>query len=321
MNSEDKTGRTASEPVEAASELTGNSIVERFKHGIISSWIIGAVFLFVFGAVFGEVLGAVVNPLLKVGLSGLFDKAGVEYFLFYFNFFYYWVGMCLALVVVKPGRKYLKDFGTAPKGNTVPMLLLGLVVGLAMNAFCIGAAVLMGNIQGFELSAFQPLQIVLFVLVILIQSSFEEILDRGFIFQRVNHAYGPVVAMVANALFFSLVHSFNDGVNPLALVSIFAIGMLLSLARYYFDSLWIAFGIHTGWNFCQGVLFGLPNSGNATGYAVFRPVGQLTNSFAYDVSFGVESTVVAIVLFVVLSVLVYLWGRKHARSCYDVFNA
>ena len=295
-------------------------IVEKLKGGIVST------FLITLGFWAADILltslgTKVINPLLTPVLSALFDSTGVSYFFMYFDFIYGWLAVVLLLLIVGYGRKYLKAFGTAPSGNRPSYLLAGLAIGLAMNAFCIGVAVLRGNISGFEFVGFEPVQIILFVVVVLIQCSLEEIEARGFIFQRVRHCYGPAVAMVANSLYFALEHLLNGGINPLALTSIFAVGIVLSLATYNFDSLWMAFGIHTGWNFCQGVLFGLPNSGVPTGYAIFRPVGELTDSFAYDTAFGVESTVVAIALFAVVSVLICLWGRKHPRRCYDVFEA
>ena len=297
------------------------NIKSRLKGGIITT-ILLALGLMAACFVVSAIGMLTVDKALKPALvsSGLFDETGAAYFVMYFDFIYSWIAIVVSLLVFKRGRKYLAAFGTRPSGNTPKNLLIGTLVGLAMNAFCISVAVLCGNIKGFEFVGFQPIQIVMFIVVVLIQCSMEEIEGRGFIFQRVRHRYGVLVAMIVNSAFFSLSHLMNGGINPLALISIFAVGMLLSLVTYYFDSLWMAFGIHTGWNFCQGVLFGLPNSGNPTGYAIFRPVGELTGSLAYDVAFGVESTVVAVALFVMLSILIYLWGKKHPRPCFDVFE-
>ena len=299
-----------------------NSIKSRLKGGIITTILISLGFLLA-NIVLVAIGASTIDKVLKQALlnAGLFDEAGAKYFLMYFQFIYGWIAVVLLLFIFKRGRKYLTAFGTRPSGNRPSYLVAGLAIGLATNGFCIGAAVLCGNIKGFEFVGFQPLQVVMFAVAVFIQCSLEEIESRGFIFQRVKHCYGPMVAMIVNAVYFSLSHLLNGGINPLALLSIFVIGMLFSLVTYHFDSLWMAYGIHTGWNFCQGVLFGLPNSGIATGYAIFRPVGELTSGFAYDVSFGVESTIVAVVLNAVIAILIYLWGKKHPRPCYDVFES
>jgi membrane protease YdiL (CAAX protease family) len=304
---------------EEITEPQKGGIKECLSGGIITSYLIAMGFMLV-NVVITFIGKYTIDALLQPALSALFDEAGASYFLMYFDFVYSWAAVLLVLFIFKRGRKYPAAFGPRPSGNTPKNLLIGTLVGLAMNAFCIGAAVLCGNIQGFEFVGFQPLQIVLFLVVVLIQCSSEEIEGRGFLFQRIGHKYGVVAGMVANSVFFSLSHLLNGGINPLALISIFCVGIVLSMVTYYFDSLWMAFGIHTGWNFCQGVLFGLPNSGQATGYAIFRPVGELTNSFAYDVAFGVESTVVAVALFIVIAAGLYLWGKKHSRPHFDVFE-
>ena len=141
-----------------------------------------------------------------------------------------------------------------------------------------------------------------------------QMLCRGFAYKRLKRTYNTAVAIIAASSFFSLAHIFNAGVTPLALLSIFFIGVFFSLMVRYFDSIWLPMGAHAGWNFTQNILFGLPNSGHPSTYSIFQIVGDTTNGIAYDTVFGVESSICAVVLEALCIVVLWLWGRKHGKK-------
>lgn len=285
--------------------------------GVVSTCVIALAFLGI--GEFISVIGLVVLQLTtKPLMTDLFGAKGAETFYAYFSFIFLWILPLVLFAAIRPWRGYLKALWTKPSGNTPKMLILGVAVGLLMNALCIGIAVAAGNIPSFELVAIQPLQIIIMFIAVFIQSSLEEMLMRGFVYQRTLKMYGPVLAIAVNCILFACIHLSNDGITPLAFVSIASSGLLFSLAVYYLDSIWMAFGIHTGWNFCQGILFGLPNSGNAAGYAIFQPAGQITGGIAWDPIFGVEGTIVSIVVLLIASGLIVLWGKKHPRKHFDI---
>ena len=169
--------------------------------------------------------------------------------------------------------------------------------------------------------AIHPLWFVVVFLTVFIQSSAEELLCRGFLYQKLRRSYkNPVVAIVGNALLFALLHLANNGVTVLSVLNIFLVGILFSLMVYYMDSLWCAFAVHTAWNFTQNILFGLPNSGINVPYSVFKlDAATARDSFAYNVGFGIEGTLLADVVLLVACVLLYLWGRKHGKKSMDVW--
>ena len=78
---------------------------------------------------------------------------------------------------------------------------------------------------------------------------------------------------------------------------------------------------HTAWNFTQNIIFGLPNSGNVSPVSIFKlDASTAMDSFAYDVGFGVESTIVAITLIIVSCIIVYLWGSKNNKKPTEIWN-
>lgn len=288
--------------------------------GFVSTYAISEFLSMGVGGFFGVILWI---PLMLVNtalLQSVLGSGGVELLNDYAMFAGIMVGFLLALLIVKPWRPYLKAFGTGPSGNRVGMLLLGLLIGFVTNGICVAGAVLAGNIQ-LEFTQFSVVGLMVFFIFILIQASTEELVCRGFAYQRLKRTYGTAAAVVGSAIIFSLGHIFNTGVTPLALIDIFLIGVFYALMVRYCDSIWMAMGAHTAWNFTQNILLGLPNSGTASSYSFFGLAGTSTNSLAYDTAFGVEGTVLAVVLNIICIVALYLWGRKHGKKeAYDVWQ-
>ena len=70
---------------------------------------------------------------------------------------------------------------------------------------------------------------------------------------------GPVLGV---AVLFGLVHMGNTGHTILATVNTTIAAIWLSVALFRSGALWMPIGLHWGWNWGQGLVFGLPVSGN-----------------------------------------------------------
>jgi uncharacterized protein len=219
----------------------------------------------------------------------------------------------LLMLIIKPFRPYLKNMGPKEHGNNWKMLLLGLLIGFVQNAFCVMVAILNGNLQ-VQFAQFEILKLLFFFVLVFLQSSYEEIVFRCFIFRRIRSTYNAGVAVAVSAIGFALVHIANDGISPVALLSITLVGVLYALMVQYCDSFWMPCAAHAAWNFTQNFLFGLPNSGNPTTYSLFQLSGGTTDSWAYNSVFGVECSWTACAMFVVCSVALILWGEKRKKK-------
>ena len=169
----------------------------------------------------------------------------------------------------------------------------------------------------FSIGAF-----VLLFVAVFIQSAAEEIMCRGFIYHRILRTYRGqyLAAALINGIFFGLIHITNNGATPIAIIDIMICGIEYSALVYYFDSVWMAMGMHAGWNFTQSILAGLPNSGNVFPYSIFRlDAATATNSFFYDVGFGVEGTIPSIIIELVVLVLIIVIGRKMKKKHTDIW--
>ncbi len=287
--------------------------------GIVATFVLAESFMGIVGGLFGVLLNIPLDILNNLIFGVALGKGGTELLSLYTMFIGVAISFLLILFIVKPWRPYLKALGTAPSGNRVSMLLLGLLIGFAMNAVCIAIAALTGSIQ-IEFVQFSIVGFLVFLVFIFIQASTEEIVCRGFAYQRIKRTYNATVAIIATSALFSLGHIFNPGITPLALLDIFLTGVLYALMVHYCDSIWLPMGAHTAWNFTQNVLFGLPNSGLTSTYSFFGLAGDAANGIAYDTVFGVEGTIVAVAVNALAIVALYIWGRNHKKQEYDIWQ-
>jgi hypothetical protein len=77
----------------------------------------------------------------------------------------------------------------------------------------------------------------------------------------------------------------------------------------------MAMAAHTAWNYLQNIVLGLPNSGRVMPYAIFKlDTASARNGFAYTTDFGIEGSVMAILVQVAaIAAFLYLI-KKMARA-------
>ena len=247
--------------------------------------------------------------------SGLLKANEYTYtFLMYILFIYIWIVVFFVIFIFKNNHYIIDKITTKSKGNNIAYLFLGLLIGLVLNGFCALIAMINGDFTlrfiQFEISPAIGLLFAVFV-----QSSAEELLCRGFMYQRLlKSTNSPAFAIIFNSLFFAALHLFNNGMSILAFYCILIFGVLTSMIVYYFDSLWMVMGLHAMWNFTQSILFGLPNSGINVPYSIFKIGGSVKGSFAYNPTFGLEGTILSCALMTACCVALYLWKSKKNKE-------
>ncbi len=132
----------------------------------------------------------------------------------------------------------------------------------------------------------------------------EELLFRGVLFRLVEKLTGTWIALALSAVLFGAIHIANPHA---ALFSSLAIaleaGVLLGLAYVLTRSLWFAIGIHWGWNFFEGPIFGTQVSGGQFTATVFH-AKMNGPSWLTGGSFGPEAGVAALVVCLAAAVIV-----------------
>ena len=273
----------------------------------------------------GQFLGLMVmreplNALVEMLFPGASTAGAGKTVIGYSPFWFVWLIVLPFLALTPRNRPILKCLTPKVKGNTLKLFAVGLGIGLGTNLLCAVIAMLHGDIRlGFV--SFLPIGFLLVFVSMLIQSGAEELIYRIWIHQRLMRRYGsPVFAVLVTNLLFALVHGANPGAGIIPFLSLFALGLLCSALVIYLDSPWAAIAVHTGWNFCQNILLGLPNSGVIASFSVFK-LETATDSFAYSTGFGLEGAITATVILLVATGLAVWWSSKRKIVPTDIWAA
>lgn len=224
-----------------------------------------------------------------------------------------WV-MGLLWFMRKNNRPLYKSIGTYVKGNNIKNFVIGLFVGIVLNGACVLVSLMNKDIV-IKYQGFNFIQAFLVLLCVFVQSSGEELICRGYLYQKLLKKYEkPIIAIVGNALLFAMLHFSNSGVTILSAINILLAGIVFSLMVYHFDSLWMAMGAHTTWNYLQNIVFGLPNSGIRMRYSIFK-LTSARDGIAYTKSFGIEGSVMVTLLFIlVIGGVIFLKKNPHTTD-------
>ncbi|MCT9818940.1 CPBP family intramembrane metalloprotease [Microbacterium sp. W1N] len=196
-------------------------------------------------------------------------------------------------VRVVEGRR-IRTLGFTPSKGGLKKIGLGFLLGGAMMGAGVGVGLLTGQLSfgasthavtGWgSLLALLPL-----VLVFILQGTTEETLTRGYMLQSGARSMPLWLAIIASSVIFALVHlSFE----PIILTNIILYAVFACLVALKQNSLWLIAGLHAGWNFFQGNIFGLPVSGHgyATSLLSVGPSAHSTDMLSGG-TFGVEGSV------------------------------
>jgi membrane protease YdiL (CAAX protease family) len=124
----------------------------------------------------------------------------------------------------------------------------------------------------------------------------EEILFRGLLFRLSSKIVGTWGALVFTAALFGLAHLGNPGATLASSLAIaLEAGVLLGAAYAATQRLWLPIGLHIGWNFTEGSIFGMSVSGNDVGSGLLQ--GSLSGRpILTGGPFGPEASIVAVIL-------------------------
>jgi membrane protease YdiL (CAAX protease family) len=187
--------------------------------------------------------------------------------------------------------------------------LAGLAFGVLLFSVMTGMVALLGGLRVMGLGGFDHLAAM--VAMAAISGVGEELLFRGVILRQLEKMVGTWGALALTSAFFGAAHLANPGATWFAALAIaLEAGVLLGAAYLLTRRLWLAMGIHSGWNFTQGWIFSVPVSGGTA------PEGLLLTErhgpeWLTGGAFGLEASVVAMVVATFAGVMLL---RRVVRS-------
>lgn len=134
----------------------------------------------------------------------------------------------------------------------------------------------------------------------------EELVFRGVLYRTLEDSLGSLAAVILSAALFGLLHAINPGATAISTAAIaLEAGVLLAAAYAASRSLWFPIGLHFGWNFTEGGVFGAAVSGGQShGLLDTRFTGpELWSGGA----FGPEASIIAVAVCLVFAAIL-IWS-------------
>jgi hypothetical protein len=248
---------------------------------------------------------------LKQGLTQLgFNDVMLEPLSLTLIFLVTW--LCLKL-----RKESLSDVGLGFNLRFFSQLFTGTFVGIIMMLATVAAIWLIGGVS-FELDPQVSWQLIGYgFYLFLLGSLLEEILHRGFIFQRLIDGIGVWGAQLLIASLFAIGHWGNPGMlgstQVFASLDLFLGSLIFGLAYIKTRSLALPIGMHLGWNWSQGNMLGFGVSGHDTS-GWFKPVFHGMEEWLTGGEFGPEASVFSVLVSIVTFVILLSWKTKVEKT-------
>lgn len=190
-------------------------------------------------------------------------------------------------------------------------LTVGLAGGFGLISFTVGLLFVAGQIESFSLQtgfeeALRGLSWNL--LLLLPAATAEELVFRGYPFQRLVEAAGKPAAVLILSAVFGWLHFTNPSASLLSTANTILMGILLAVAYLKTRGLWLPVGLHFIWNYAMGFFYSLPVSGIVVSQKLFKvEVGP--QAWLSGGNYGPEGSVLTTA--VVLGAIVWLARTRH----------
>ncbi|HSG43127.1 MAG TPA: type II CAAX endopeptidase family protein [Anaerolineales bacterium] len=133
----------------------------------------------------------------------------------------------------------------------------------------------------------------------------EELMSRGYHLQTIASGLNLFWGVVISSAFFGIAHLGNPNATWVSAAGIFFAGIYLAYGYIRTKQLWLPIGLHIGWNFFEGVVFGFPVSGLDI-YALTRI--QVTGPELWTGgAFGPEAGLILLPSLIVGGVLIHIF--------------
>jgi len=141
----------------------------------------------------------------------------------------------------------------------------------------------------------------------------EELLSRGYHLQTLASGTNLFWGVIISSSLFGLGHLGNPNATWVSAAGIFFAGIFLAYGYLRTGQLWLSIGLHIGWNFFEGVVFGFPVSG----LDIYRLIHhQIQGPEIWTGgAFGPEAGLIILPTLAMGSGLIYFYtrGRKNAK--------
>lgn len=210
-------------------------------------------------------------------------------------------------------RKSFASLGFDEFGRGWKDLLFGFLLSGAMAAVVFGTMVALGFVTDvvIKISFAQAVAALAVPLGLTILIGYwEELVFRGYLLQNMAEGLGMRNAIIVSCVLYGLVHAANPNAGLLSSTIIVLFGFLRIYGYLATGLLWLSIGMHIGWNFFQGPVFGFAASGHREEITVIEhtPAGA---DWLSGGDFGPEASIITVPVVLLALGAMYLWSRRR----------
>jgi uncharacterized protein len=224
------------------------------------------IFLFIFIGCFGVPL-VMILLLLEPAFTYAIPQIKPEFLLLAVIAESFIVTLSVFLAVRFIDKRSIESLGLKVNRQALTDILTGMGIAFVQMGFVFTLMLVLGwlTFDGFAWD-FDPIGIVLrssllFFIVFILVGWNEELLSRGYHLQTIASGINLFWGVIISSAAFGIFHLGNPGANWVSVVGIFLAGIYLAYGYMRTKQLWLPIGLHIGWNFFEGVVFGFPVSG------------------------------------------------------------
>lgn len=200
------------------------------------------------------------------------------------------------------------DFNRGAWKEFLKGFLLGFINFLIIFLILKCSGVIETQFSTLNLSLFKG--ILIYFITFTVAAVFEELFNRGYIFQALIEGTRAWIAVMIISLLFVAGHSTNTGFSWNNAVFFFIHSILYCLLYIKTGSIWTPIGFHLSWNWTQGSIFGMNVSGTVMKNTLLttKPIGPEILSGG---EFGAEASIISSIISVILILLIlkYSWPK------------
>jgi uncharacterized protein len=220
--------------------------------------------------------------------------------------------LAAALLAIYVGLARALERRTARELGPKPLqALAGILLGLALFSSVFGVLYVMGVARWQGVAA--RFDVIPPLAAAILAAVGEELAFRGGLFRPLQESLGTGTALAISAAAFGLLHALNPGATVVSTVSIaLEAGVLLGAAYALTRSLWLPIGLHLGWNFTEGGIFGVSVSGGAAAKGMFS-VSLVGSTLLTGGKFGPEASIIASIVSLSLAAVLLVLAVRGRR--------
>lgn len=161
-----------------------------------------------------------------------------------------------------------RDFGI---GMAISFLMVGFIFLLM---WALGWLQFQGFVWTFDIRRSFVAFWLVFLALFLVVAWQEELLFRGYWLVNLNEGLNAYWAVGITGLAYAALHFMNPNMPRVSVIYLILMGLFLGFARLFSQRLWLPLGLHFGWKFFQGNIFGFRVGGlRAPGLMVHQVSG------------------------------------------------